>query len=156
MQGNPVYAFTTASPVTLFELTNECEVTGGWDPDNPDEREPGREKFTALWDTGATNSVISQVVVDACELLPIGFTEVFHVDGSYLSEVYLVNITLPSDFTVSNLSVAKADIPLADILVGMDIISLGDFAISNQNGGTKFTFRIPSIEDIDFAADLPI
>lgn len=155
MRDIPVYAFTTASPVTLFELTNECEVNGSWDPDNPNDWEPRRETFTALWDTGATNSVISQVVVDACGLLPIGFTEVFHVDGSYTSEVYLVNITLPSDITLSNLSVAKADIPMADILVGMDIISQGDFAITNRNGGTKFTFRTPSIEDIDFAADLP-
>ena len=154
MQENPVYAFTTASPVTLFELTNECEATGSWDPDNPNDGEPRREMFTALWDTGANSSVISQVVVDACGLLPIGYTEVFHVDGSYLSEVYIVDITLPSDLTLSNLSVAKADIPMADILIGMDIISQGDFAITNQNGGTKFTFRVPSIEDIDFAAEL--
>ena len=153
MQENRVYSFTTASPETLFELTNECEVSSRRDPDRPDDPEPRREIFTALWDTGATNSVISQVVVDACELTPVGFTEVFHVDGSYLAEVYVVNVTLPSNFTISNLSVVKADIPLADILVGMDIISQGDFAITNQNGGTKFTFRIPSIEDIDFVED---
>ena len=36
------------------------------------------------------------------------------------------------------------------ILDGMDIISLGDFAITNQNGQTTFSFRIPSSQTIEF------
>jgi len=32
----------------------------------------------------------------------------------------------------------------------MDIISLGDFAISNHKGKTTFSFRIPSGEEIYF------
>ena len=154
MAENRVQAFTSASPVTLYELTSESEVSSDWDPDSPDVPEPHKENFTALWDTGATNSVISQAVVDACGLLPIGFTEVFHVDGSHIAEVYLVNITLPNSIPFPNVRVAKAEIPGADLIIGMDVISQGDFAITNQNGGTKFTFRTPSIEDIDFAADL--
>ena len=155
MQEGQVYAFTTASPVTLYELTNEYYVSMDWDTESPDATEPYRETFTALWDTGAINSVISQVVVDACGLLPMGLTRVFHVDGSYIAEVYLVNITLPSEIMLPNLTVSKAEIPGADLLIGMDIISQGDFAVTNQNGGTKFTFRIPSIQDIDFVADFP-
>jgi len=31
-----------------------------------------------------------------------------------------------------------------DILIGMDIITLGDFVITNLNGKTKVSFRIPS------------
>ncbi len=72
MQEGQVYAFTTASPVTLYELTNEYYVSMDWDTESPDATEPYRETFTALWDTGAINSVISQVVVDACGLLPMG------------------------------------------------------------------------------------
>jgi hypothetical protein len=37
-----------------------------------------------------------------------------------------------------------------DVLIGLDIICRGDFAISNYNNSTQFTFRIPSICDIDF------
>ena len=35
-------------------------------------------------------------------------------------------------------------------LLGMDIISLGDFSISHKDGGTTFSFQIPSTHNIDF------
>jgi len=38
----------------------------------------------------------------------------------------------------------------SDVLIGMDIISLGDFAVTNFQEKTVFTFRIPSVERIDF------
>ena len=41
----------------------------------------------------------------------------------------------------------------ADVLVGMDIINQGDFAVTNPDGRTKFSFRVPSIADIDFVAE---
>ena len=37
-----------------------------------------------------------------------------------------------------------------DVLIGMDIINLGDFAVSNVEGSTCFTFRMPSLEEFDF------
>lgn len=41
------------------------------------------------------------------------------------------------------------------VLVGMDIISLGDFATSCKDGQTAFTFRIPSLEDADYVSGHP-
>ena len=35
-------------------------------------------------------------------------------------------------------------------LLGMNIISTGDFAVSNYRGRTKFTFRSPSIAHVDY------
>lgn len=35
----------------------------------------------------------------------------------------------------------------ADILIGMDIIKFGDFAISNGGGQTLFSFAIPPFEN---------
>ena len=40
-----------------------------------------------------------------------------------------------------------------DVLIGMDIINRGDFAVTNQNRKTKFSFRFPSIGDIDFVEE---
>ena len=37
----------------------------------------------------------------------------------------------------------------------MDIISHGDFAVTNQNNKTTFSFRLPSTEDIDFVEQKP-
>jgi len=39
------------------------------------------------------------------------------------------------------------------LLIGMDIINLGDFAITNAIGKTTFSFRIPSVQEIDFVPD---
>lgn len=40
-----------------------------------------------------------------------------------------------------------------DVLIGMDVISKNDFAISNYNGKTQFSFRIPSQNDVDYKAE---
>jgi hypothetical protein len=37
----------------------------------------------------------------------------------------------------------------------MDIIAKGDFAITGKSGNTKFSFRMPSIADIDFTSCRP-
>ena len=38
-----------------------------------------------------------------------------------------------------------------DVVIGMDVICNGDFAITNQDDKTTFSFRIPSEVEIDFA-----
>ena len=40
-----------------------------------------------------------------------------------------------------------------DVLIGMDIITQGDFAVTNRCGRTKFSFRFPSQADIDFVSE---
>lgn len=37
-----------------------------------------------------------------------------------------------------------------DMLIGMDIISQGDFALTNRDGRTVFSFQIPSTHLYDF------
>lgn len=37
-----------------------------------------------------------------------------------------------------------------DMLIGMDVISMCDFAITDSGAETKFSFQIPSSLDIDF------
>jgi len=42
--------------------------------------------------------------------------------------------------------------PNSKVLIGMDIISLGDFALSNGNHQTLFSFAVPPFKDkIDFS-----
>lgn len=110
--------------------------------------------FSAICDTGATNSAISQKVVDACKLSPTGITRVQGVHGVKEVETYLVNISLPSNVTIANVRVTKGDLGNDDILIGMDVISRGDFAVTDHGGITKFSFRIPSMEHIDFVTEI--
>jgi len=39
------------------------------------------------------------------------------------------------------------------MLIGMDVICKGDFAITNFQGNTTFSFRMPSMYEIDFVAE---
>jgi hypothetical protein len=111
-------------------------------------------QFDAIWDTGATASVITQGVIDACGLTPTGIARVHHVKGSSLAETYLVNIGLPNAVGYSAVRVTKGEFVGGDILIGMDIIGTGDFTVTNFDGFTKFSFRYPSVGHIDFVADI--
>jgi len=41
-----------------------------------------------------------------------------------------------------------------DVLIGMDILGLGDFAVTHQDGKTVFSFCVPSRKHIDFVAEI--
>jgi hypothetical protein len=78
--------------------------------------------------------------------------QVHGVHGLAQAETYLVNIALPNKVVFTGVRVTKGDIGGADILIGMDIILQGDFSVTNYGGVTKFSYRTPSIEHIDYAA----
>lgn len=113
------------------------------------------EKFTAIWDTGATNCVVTEKVVKKLNLKPIRIAEVYHAAGKSLSNVYLVNIALPSNVIMQGVSVTEGILPEdnAQVLIGMDIISMGDFAVTNVNGKTVLSFRTPAYQEIDFVPE---
>lgn len=107
--------------------------------------------FVAIWDTGATNSVITQKVIEDCGLIATGIAQVQGVHGGPTrSDTYLVNIALPQKVVFTGVRVTKGTFIGGDVLIGMDIITQGDFAVTNYNGLTKFSFRTPSMEHIDF------
>ena len=111
-------------------------------------------ELKAIWDTGATNSMITGAVVTACHLLPIDTMTTHHALGTTEDvEVFLINIGLPNKVAIPELRVARGSPRGTDVLIGMDIINHGDFAVTNRRGMTKFTFRIPSQADIDFVAE---
>ena len=133
-------------------LKNQCRISPAWAPD-ADEPQPEMVIFDAIWDTGATNSVITQAVVDSCGLVPTGVAEVNHAGGSSQVATYLVNIALPNSVSYPGVRVSIGAVVGGDILIGMDIIGTGDFTVTNFNGTTTFSFRHPSIEHIDFVRE---
>jgi uncharacterized protein YecA (UPF0149 family) len=40
-----------------------------------------------------------------------------------------------------------------DVLIGMDIISMGDFTVTASKRKTKFSFQIPSTHDTDYVKE---
>lgn len=149
-----IKSLTLKHPGFANVLVTESAISQAFDPSDRNVN-PQFKKYNSIWDTGATNSAISQRVVDECGLKPIGMVNVQGVDGINPSETYLVNIILRNHVGVSQVRVTKGKLgPAADVLIGMDIITLGDFVITNKDGKTVFSFRIPSVECIDFTEQI--
>ena len=115
-------------------------------------------EIQGLWDTGATNSCISMEVVERLELIKTGFSDVKTPSGQSRRNTYLIDVALPNHVIVKDVRVNDSEIGKQGlgILIGMDIIRLGDFAVSNYNGKTVFTFRHPSQKCIDFVTPINI
>lgn len=107
-----------------------------------------------IWDTGATGSMITQSIAQSIGLIESGYTDVTGVHGTQKVKKYFVNITLNNKNITLNLTVTECLSLSRDnsigMLIGMDIITLGDFAITNFQGKTILSFRVPSIQPIDF------
>ena len=148
-----ITAFTSAYNGLSNVLANDVLISKAFDP-SPERiksEEFQTQQYEAIWDTGATGTVITQKVVDECDLKPIGVTEVYHGGGKSKTNLYFVNVWLPNKVIICNVKAALAQvIDNAEVLIGMNIISRGDFAVTNKGGKTVFSFRFPSVERIDF------
>lgn len=146
------HSFTVRAEKILRAIGTEARISFGFNPTLPPNPTPPLRSFQAVWDTGATNTAISQRVVDDCGLKPIGFTFVNTAGGVCRTEVYIINIFLPNQVGFPEITVTKGDLGPTDVLIGMDVICKGDFALTNKNGKSVFSFRYPSSEVIDFVS----
>ena len=67
---------------------------------------------------------------------------------------YLINISLPNGIEFASILVTEGLLSDTDVLIGMDIISKGDFAVTAFGGDTKMSFQIPSTHEIDFVQEI--
>ncbi len=110
----------------------------------------------AQWDTGATGTCISEKVVQELSLVPIGRNTIQTPSGQKDVSTYMVDIVLRNNVRINNVVVMSTEIGQQgiDILVGMDLIMHGDFAVSNYEGKTSFTFRTPSRKETNYVAEV--
>jgi predicted aspartyl protease len=146
-------AFTLKNDKGLLRvLKTPCGVCPAFNPLQGG-KHPEISQFTALWDTGASGTVISKAVVDKLALKPIGKSKVFHANGESIVNVYAINLFLPNQVAFQFIKVTEGVLSGFDLLIGMDIITIGDFSISNVGGKTTFSFRVPSIKEVDFVKE---
>ena len=114
--------------------------------------------INALWDTGATGTCISHEVVQMLGLIPTGMMTIKTASGSEDVNTYALDIVLPNNVGIKGVRVCDSAIGEQGIgmLIGMDIIQMGDFSITNTNQKTVFSFRIPSIKMIDYVEEANI
>jgi hypothetical protein len=102
----------------------------------------------AIWDTGASQTVITHRLISQLNLIPIETKLVHGVNSKQLVDVVAISIKLPNGFLIPDIRVFVCDIPSPiDLLIGMDIIQLGDLHISNTGGHTLFSFVIPPLPE---------
>ncbi|MCX3266535.1 aspartyl protease family protein [Pedobacter agri] len=111
-------------------------------------------KYSAIWDTGATGSVITKKVSADLGLIPTGMSHVNTANGVAIQRTFTVDISFTNGAKAEGIAVTELDDLAGDseVLIGMDLISLGDFSITNHNGKTCMSFRIPSAHEIDYVA----
>ena len=106
--------------------------------------------FDALWDTGASCSAISKRAATLLKLVPVSVNSVYHANGRSMVNLYDISFILPNKTLFPHVTVVEVTLSDFDLLIGMDIISQGDLSISNKDGKTTFSFRLPSYKEIDF------
>ena len=115
---------------------------------------PIPKMWNAIWDTGASKSCISPKIVEYLHLIPVGKASISTANGLTDTNTYFINVGLPNGVMIPDVLVSCANLgDSLDVLIGMDIINYGDFSITNFNGRTTFSFRIPSIKETDFVSE---
>jgi len=144
-------ALTSAADGILREIITDCDVSLPC-PENVSPLQVTKVHTKALWDTGATNCCITKTLADAMGLKPMGLTKVSYGNQEADSNVYFINLHLPNAVNLRNVTVTEcySKDDAFGIIIGMEIITIGDFAITNVAGKTTFSYRVPSIETINY------
>ena len=146
-------AFTLRREHLTSELMTTCGLSASKNSSTPFSLSDVRD-FSALWDTGATASVISTDVAVSLGLEPISQCKAYHAQGESLVNVYLVDILLPNHLLVRDVRVTEGQLNGFGMLIGMDIINLGDFALTHRDAKTVFSFQIPPTHEYDFVKQI--
>ena len=104
-------------------------------------------RCTAIWDTGATSSMISADLARALQLEPQGTVRVSGVHGVEDAKLYTISLIFNNGFSIDDLQVSEAGNNAGfDVLIGMDVISKGIFVVDGVNHsqeGCQIAFAHP-------------
>lgn len=145
----PVFAFTADYEQIVSAVFTTVGVFSAIDV-TPAENQISNTK--ALWDTGATHSCISNRLARQLRLATVDYAHVATASGIEHVPTYLIHLHFPNGLQFLNWEVIQFQYTDddCDLIIGMDIITQGDFSITNFGGRTLFSFRIPSQDSVDY------
>ena len=132
-------------------IKTPVSVSRPWRQHNAMRPPPPKIDTFAIWDTGATNTAIDYDLVAELGLTPqrpakIGTSHGLRPAHFHLANVYLFNLLF--HVAIVDVKIRQQEDPPpsrpAQVLIGMDIITKGDFAISYQNHQLELFVRVPS------------
>jgi predicted aspartyl protease len=115
-------------------------------------KECGAKRYMAIWDTGATSSAITKHVVDELQLPVVSRGTTTTAAGDISTTGHIIHLWMPHKVVITHCVANCVNLGVlnVDILIGMDVITRGDFSISNYEGKTIMSFREPSMRHVDY------
>lgn len=105
----------------------------------------GEQKANAIWDTGATSSMISAAMAKKLQLTPSGTMQIAGVHGVQNARCYYVDIIFGNGFCIPSVKVSEAsDFGGFDLLIGMDIIGQGALVLDGTQELLNVRFQFPA------------
>lgn len=98
----------------------------------------------AMWDTGATITVISHAMANQFNQIPNETGTSISATDRNDADIYLATVELPGGIVFHDTEVWDVDLSDhgAGVVIGMDIISQGKLVVENVNGIPMFSFYI--------------
>lgn len=115
-----------------------------------------RERVLGIIDTGSSTTCISHELADTMGLQSLGkepYTDVNNVTEDV--DTYNVDITIDDTIHCGVLHVGSytREKSFYDVIIGMDILSKCDFAITSASGHMVLTMEYPSKRNLDFTKE---
>lgn len=157
MASNKSFAYTARFPIYRDRIASRVFISSMRDGvNNP-------ASFMCLWDTGASMTLVSTHVAEALRLAildetvtirsGLGSKAKIEVRTAYL---HVVLGAIPLELKVGVVDMPGSDSDI-DVVLGMDLISQGSFAISYDGGQLLFSFCYPPAPmPLDFTSMLPM
>ena len=105
---------------------------------------PQHRQYTGIWDCDSSGTRISQKVVQDLQLKAVGTVPVRQCEANEkVREVFFLSIALSPDIVFSDVRVTNGYFPPDfDVIIGLDLITQGNFSLSQQNGKTIVEFLV--------------
>jgi hypothetical protein len=97
------------------------------------------QQIKTLWDTGANNTYVTKSLAFNLGLI----SNIDLHDGSWKFKTLVVYLQLPNRIILPIQVSFAEDCPGIDAIIGMNVISQGDFVIDNTTENTSLSFEMP-------------
>ena len=98
----------------------------------------------AAWDTGAERSMISKSLAAKLNVRRIGKMSMMSVNSPQIVDTCFVNVHLFDGSDIPVFAGIQDEDERQDLLIGMDIISMGNFSIESIGFETSLLFKLPN------------
>ena len=119
------------------EIVTECEFVSL-------DQQRRVKALRAMWDTGSNATILSTKLVS--ELSPDHFGQggMTGIGGQSEGDTYLLHVSLPTGDIIIYQEVYEANLGDYDAIIGMDIITRGNFHLDCIKDETLFSFELPN------------